>query len=458
MGNSSVKSSKRREAKASLTDSLVAKLLARESEYDVRDGTLKGFYVRVYPSGTKTYRCEYKKGKHFVIGRSTTFTAAQARKRAHKIIQQASDGIDPKATEQKCQQEEIERRQNEMTFKEFLDECYRPYYEATYPKTAYEAIKNLERNFLKEFGELPLQKITQAKILAWRMKRQKMTRKRMCDGQLLEVPISPATVNRNIEQLSGMLTQAVVHKYIKDNPAVGIEKLAAPSHKTRFLSSEEYQRLLQSLDKREYSKVETREHANARRLQRKEPVLPSLKNQFFVDHLKPMVLLALGSGIRFGSLSRLKWDKHIDFTHDNIIISLTADIVKVGKPYDVPLDAETSKILMMWYEQTKALHHGKGWVFSGNKPGSHITTVKRAWNNLKKEAGIENFTWHDQRHDFASQHVMGGTDLYTVMELLGHSDPKTTKKYAHLAVEHKITAAGHLAKRRSEMLNKKNKL
>ena len=51
---------------------------------------------------------------------------------------------------------------------------------------------------------------TQANILAWRMKRQKMTRKRMQEGHLLEVPVSPATVNRNIEQLSGMLTQAVL--------------------------------------------------------------------------------------------------------------------------------------------------------------------------------------------------------------------------------------------------------
>ncbi|MCP4476171.1 MAG: tyrosine-type recombinase/integrase [Gammaproteobacteria bacterium] len=83
-----------------------------------------------------------------------------------------------------------------------------------------------------------------------------------------------------------------------------------------------------------------------------------------------------------------------------------------------------------------------------------ITTVKRAWKNLLTDAGIENFTWHDQRHDFASQHVMSGTDVYTVMELLGHSDPKMTKRYAHLATEHKVAAAKQLAKRRGDMMNR----
>ena len=46
---------------------------------------------------------------------------------------------------------------------------------------------------------------------------------------------------------------------------------------------------------------------------------------------------------------------------------------------------------------------------------------------------------------------MSGTDVYTVMELLGHSDPKMTKRYAHLTTEHKVTAAKQLAKRRGAM-------
>lgn len=68
------------------------------------------------------------------------------------------------------------------------------------------------------------------------------------------------------------------------------------------------------------------------------------------------------------------------------------------------------------------------------------------WDNVDLKAEIRDFKFHDQRHTFASQLVMGGIDLTTVKELLGHKDFKMTLRYSHLAPSHKLKAVVPLDK------------
>jgi integrase len=86
-------------------------------------------------------------------------------------------------------------------------------------------------------------------------------------------------------------------------------------------------------------------------------------------------------------------------------------------------------------EAHKILSSRKGardeYVFPG-EGGNRLTTIKKGWGAILKEAKITGFRLHDLRHSFASRVKRGGADLYIVQRLLGHSTPVMTQRYAHL--------------------------
>ena len=155
--------------------------------------------------------------------------------------------------------------------------------------------------------------------------------------------------------------------------------------------------------------------------------------------------------MNFVRLIRLQWERHIDLSAEQVVIKLTPDIVKTEQERRIPLDIKTSILLKQWHQQLYPMQQGQGWVFPGEEPNSHITSIKKSWKALLQKANIENFTWHDMRHDYASQLVMAGVDLNTVRELLGHSDIKMTLRYAHLAPEHKQAAVMKLSEQRDKL-------
>ena len=77
-----------------------------------------------------------------------------------------------------------------------------------------------------------------------------------------------------------------------------------------------------------------------------------------------------------------------------------------------------------------------------------MNSIKTSWEGLITASGIEDFVFHDLRHDFASKLAMNGEDLNTIRELLGHSDIGMTLRYAHLGPEHKAAAVARLAQGR----------
>jgi integrase len=76
---------------------------------------------------------------------------------------------------------------------------------------------------------------------------------------------------------------------------------------------------------------------------------------------------------------------------------------------------------------------GNPYVFPGNKEGAHLVNIQKPWRKLRKQAGLDDLRIHDLRHSFASFGVSAGMSLPMIGKLLGHTQPQTTARYAHLA-------------------------
>jgi integrase len=231
---------------------------------------------------------------------------------------------------------------------------------------------------------------------------------------------------------------------IEKNPIVYLERLKETDSDTRirYLSDEERDRLMKALDARETKIREARKRHIAWAIEREYEPMPEINDEY-ADYLKPMVLLALYTGVRRQNLFSLRWGD-VDFQAKTL--TLRPDSTKPGKLLVLPMNSVVLSVLSAWRNSFPDTVNND-LVFPSPKSGKMFDNVKKAWEALLKDAAIENFHWHDMRHDFASQLVMAGVDLNTVRELMGHASMTMTLRYAHLAPQSKLRASEVLAQK-----------
>lgn len=245
--------------------------------------------------------------------------------------------------------------------------------------------------------------------------------------------LTPASANRNITRLRGVLTRAVEWNVLEAHPLAKLKRLKVDSRgRVRYLTTEEEKALYKAMKDREAAICAERDSANKWRSERKKELLPDLKKLHFSDHLQPLVLTSIYTGMRRGEVFNLTW-ADIDLKNKNITVEGVTS--KSGQTRHIPIHKELLEILTNWKEQSL----GEGYVFPG-KDGKRLDNVKKSWEGLLRLAKIDEFRWHDLRHTFASKLVMAGVPLYTVREFLGHSDLTMTQRYAHLAPDNKAAA------------------
>ncbi len=147
----------------------------------------------------------------------------------------------------------------------------------------------------------------------------------------------------------------------------------------------------------------------------------------YADYLTPLVLTVMHTGLRRAEALSLRWEQ-IDLERTPKL-TVRAAQAKSGRTRHIPLNTAVVELLKGWKEQGS----GEGLVFPNPVTGTQMQKLNTSWPYLLKDAKIEDFRFHDLRHDFASQLVMKSVDLYRVKELLGHGSIEITQRYAHLA-------------------------
>lgn len=234
-----------------------------------------------------------------------------------------------------------------------------------------------------------------------------------CRQQLAEgitskyVKRSPATVNRYLATLSTLMTYGVREcGWIVDNPCLRVAKFKESKGRDRVASRDECIKLLE-------------ECKNSRN-----------------EHLLPVVLLAITTGMRRGEILGLTWDC-IDLERQMISLKET----KNGKPRTVSIVGQTLDLLKN--------HHAKRntntpYVFPAKKRFGKIS-IRKAWEEALKRAGIKNLKLHDLRHTFCTYASESGASNLELATAMGHQTLQMLQRYTHMnaAITTRLSTAVH---------------
>lgn len=398
--------------KTRITSRVLAALVPREKTYRIHDTSQPGLFIRVLPSGHASYMVTWARNKAVTLGRVGKMTLEQARTESAQYLAEAHAHGEPLAVSQ-------ERKAGGMlTLESFLTDHFEPWSKAHH-RDAVNGSRAIRKSFadlLKlRLDEIDARSIEQLRT-AW-----------------LAGGLAPASANRNITRLRGVLTRAVEWGLLEIHPLAKLKRLKVDRRgRVRYLTVEEEKALRKAMLDREAIICTERESANRWRAERKKDLMVELSKLNFADHLRPLVMLSLNTGMRRGEVFNLTW---ADVNLTTKIITVEGSTSKSGQTRHIPINKELLDILVNWKQQTSSI----GFVFP-SKDGTRLDNVKKSWDGLLKLAKIEGFRWHDLRHTFASKLVMAGVPLNTVRELLGHSDLAMTLRYAHLAPDSKAAA------------------
>jgi integrase len=427
-----------------ITKRLVEAAEVREKDYIICDNELRGFAVRVLPSGKRYYLVQYRIGTRYrrmSIGQHGVLTAETARRAAFNLLAAVKDGKDPAG--------DRKEGRTALTVAELAQRFDKEHIAVRLkPGTAQEYRRNLRRFILPAIGRLKVADVSKADVAR-------------LHHELRHIPYQ---ANRNLEVVSKMFNLAELWGLRRDgsNPRRHIRKYSEEKRE-RYLSPAELAALGEALSRAEQEGVED-------------------------PYAIAAIRLLIFTGCRLNEIMTLKWC-YVDFEARCLRLPDTktgARIVHLGAP---ALDV-LSRIERL---------ADNPWVICGKKLGARRTDLQPPWQRCRKRAtmrlwahaqgsvaadlvhqlereldreptydecfaaakelgldlptGLVDVRIHDLRHSFASGAVALGESLPMIGKLLGHTQVQTTARYAHLAADPVKAAAERVSGNIAALIN-----
>jgi integrase len=390
--------------------------------YVAFDATLKGFGVRVLPSGAKSWVIEYRPGgggrsvgkRRLKLGDIFELTPDEARKTARIALSRVRLGSDPALDRSTA------RRQ--MTVAALAEEFIKDHAQAKCKSsTARDYAQVLRKIVVPAIGSRKVDAVTRSTI-----------------GRLhLSLKETPYHANKVVAVVGSMYSFGASRHIVPEgfNPVRGVHRYPEP-HRERFLTTVELDRLGAAL--REGETVGLPWEIDPGKLGTKHA--PREGNRFtkLSPHAAAAIRLLLFTGCRLGEILHLRW-ADVDLERGLLFLPDS----KTGRK-TVVLNAPAMAILA-------ELPRLGVYVIAGEDAGAEDekarSDLKRPWRAVSKRAKLAGVRLHDLRHTHASFGAAGGLGLPIIGKLLGHKQAATTARYAHLDVDPLRRASEHIGSR-----------
>ena len=356
-----------------LTKKKIDSLKPEEKPFIVFDEKTQGFGVKIHPSGLKSFILDYRfngRQRRLVLGRYGVLTVDKARKEAIDKLGDLRDGTDP-----------LEEKRKANRADTIKDLC-KLYLEKRSDKKSLRQDENRINNYIiPKLGRLKIESVRRADVERLHQQITESGAKYQANRVLSLI----SSLFRLAQRL-GVVSESFM------NPCRNIERNKEKS-RDRWVLPEEMPKLWDAI--------------------------ATVENPY----IKSALQLLLLTGLRRNELLGLRWD-NVNLNRKTIHL----DDTKAGRPFDLPLSDFAVEIFLTIPKQDD-----NPFVFCGAKEGCHLVEIKRQWNRVRKDTGLEDVRLHDLRRTVGSWLATSGKSIPLIGRVLNQTSQHATAIYSRLS-------------------------